>query len=299
MEEWSVINPPEGSLDIPTVDVSRIRRKYLDIPYATQSASQRLDIYLPSEGDGPFPTLIFIHGGAFVFGQKRDVQFLHAIEGINRGYAVVSVEHRVAFEAQFPSALYDFKAAIRFLRANATKYMLDGNRFASGGDSAGGYYAVMAAATQGNPAYEDFSMGNEAYSSNVKAVVSWYGVYDLLLQNNTPNGDPTLEDPEFPGIDQLLFGAPSKDIEGLMRFTNPLNFITTAFPPVFIQHGSDDQIVSVKQAYMLEERVRKICGAERVSMEIIEGCDHGGLDPRLYEQEYLVKAFNWLDRYLK
>jgi acetyl esterase/lipase len=133
--------------------------------------------YLPPEGDGPFPTIIFIHGGAFVFGGKRDTQFLHAIDGINRGYAVVSVEHRLAFEAKYPYPLFDVKAAIRFLRANAEKYKLDGDRFASCGDSAGAYYAVMAAATQSNPAFEDLSMGNASYSSKVKAVVSWYGVF--------------------------------------------------------------------------------------------------------------------------
>jgi acetyl esterase/lipase len=299
METWTVNMPPEGTMEVPTIDVTRIKRKFLDVPYATQSPNQTLDIYLPTEGDGPFPTLIFIHGGAFVFGSKRDTQFLHALGGINSGYAVVSVEHRLGFEAPFPAALFDLKAAIRFLRMSAALYKLDGNRFASGGDSAGGYYAVLAAATQGNPAFEDLSMGNAAYSSAVQAVVSWYGVYDLLLQYSGVKEDSPLNDPNFPDIYKLLLGAQPKDIPGLMYFTNPLNFITSGFPPLFIQHGSCDNTVPVKQAYMLEEKVRAVCGASRVTTDIVEGCDHGGIDPRLYEKQYADRAIAFLDRYLK
>jgi acetyl esterase/lipase len=178
METWSVIMPPEGVMDIPMTDVSRISRKYLDIPYASQSPTQKLDIYLPPEGSGPFPTIIFVHGGAFILGDKRDAQILQALTGINRGYAVASVEYRLAGEAKYPAGLFDVKAAIRFLRANAARYMLDGSRFALYGDSAGGHYIVMAAATQNNPAFEDLSMGSASCSSAVQAVASRFGVYD-------------------------------------------------------------------------------------------------------------------------
>ena len=299
MDTWSVILPPEGVMEVPTLDVSGIGRKYLDVPYASRSPAQKLDIYLPGEGDGPFPTLIFIHGGAFLFGSKRDTQFLHAIGGIMSGYAVASVGHRLATEAPFPAALFDFKAAIRFLRANAALYGLDGNRFASGGDSAGGYYAVLAAATQDNPAFEDLSMGNAAYSSAVQAVVSWYGVYDLAIQYASVPEDSPLRDPGLPDIYKLLLGASPNDIPGLLHFTNPLNFITESFPPVFIQHGSDDHTVPLRQARLLEEKVRAVCGDTRVTLDIVEGCDHGGIDPTLYERQYADRALAFLDRHLR
>jgi acetyl esterase/lipase len=234
-----------------------------------------------------------------MFGNKRDTQFLHAIGGINNGYAVVSVGHRVAFEAQFPAALFDFKAAIRFLRANAALYKLDGNRFASGGDSAGGFYAVLAAATQDHPAFEDLSMGNACYSSAVQAVVSWYGVYDFIAHNREDIQESPINDPNFPDMFKLLLGAHPEEIPGLMYFTNALNFITPAFPPIFIQHGSCDKTVSVSQAHLLEEKVRTVCGAGRVTLEIVEGCDHGGIDPRLYEKQYTDRALAFLDKHLK
>lgn len=70
---WTLIEPedPSGS---DMVDVSGVKRKWLDVPYAAQSPSQVLDIYLPERGDGPFPTYIFIHGGAFIAGDKQDVR---------------------------------------------------------------------------------------------------------------------------------------------------------------------------------------------------------------------------------
>ena len=307
MESWSIINPPEESREVPLIDVVTITRKYLDVPYAAQSPSQKLDIYLPGEGDGPFPTLIFIHGGAFVFGSKRDLQFLHAIGGINRGWAVASVEYRGAFEAQYPSPLFDLKAAIRYLRANAAKFMLDGNRFALSGDSAGGYYAVMAAATQDNPAFEDFTMGNAAYSSSVKAVVSWYGAFD-----NTARGEQSLKDlqppmnHDLPDIHKLWLGAQMSEISGLMHFTNPLNFITPNFPPVFVQHGSEDNTVPVIHAYQLEKKVREVCGSERAVVDILEGYDHGTygsrfqyMHPEWVNKEQQDKVFAFLNQHLK
>ena len=150
---WKLIKPedPSGS---DMVDVSGVKRKWLDVAYAAQSPSQVLDIYLPEEGEGPFPTYIFIHGGAFIAGDKQDLQFLLAADGINRGYAVVSVEYRKGFESKAPNGLYDVKAAIRFLKAHAGEYRLDPERFAIGGDSAGAYYAVFAAATAAIPAFD-------------------------------------------------------------------------------------------------------------------------------------------------
>ena len=82
------------------IDVSGIKRKWLDLAYADQSPNQKLDIFLPDEGEGPFPVYIFMHGGAYLFGSKRDAQLFHAIDGVTKGYAVVTVEQRLAGEIQ-------------------------------------------------------------------------------------------------------------------------------------------------------------------------------------------------------
>ncbi|NMA25554.1 MAG: carboxylesterase family protein, partial [Clostridiales bacterium] len=90
-----VINPPAGTFGAPQIDAQKTKRKFLDVSYASQSPNQLLDIYLPPEGSGPFPTLVYIHGGGFFMGDKRDAQLHCPYDGINRGYAVASVGYRL------------------------------------------------------------------------------------------------------------------------------------------------------------------------------------------------------------
>lgn len=300
---FKMIPGPGGQLADMVVDVSSIKRKWLDVPYASQSPAQMLDIYLPDEGDGPFPVLIFIHGGAFMFGNKRDSQFLHAIDGVLHGYAVVSVEQRLAPGTKYPYSLFDLKAAIRFLRAHAEEYKLDPERFALSGDSAGGYYTAMCAATQDIAAFEDKSMGNAEYSSAVQCIVTWYGCFNFLsMLPEEPEGGPAPVEagaPVMPDLHAVLLGAAPRDIPGLMYFTNPMNFVTEKMPPVLIQHGSGDMIVPVAQAYELYECVSRVCGKDRVEIEIFDGWNHGGFTLEWYEAKHHDHVYQFLDKHLK
>ena len=138
-----------------------IKKKILDIPYASQSPSQILDIWYPNqESEKPYPVIMHFHGGGFKFGGHREDSVEPMLRGTDRGYAVVSVEYRKSGEARFPAMLYDAKAAIRFLKVNAKRYQLDPDRIALWGPSAGGWIVSMAALTPGNPAFEDLTMGN-------------------------------------------------------------------------------------------------------------------------------------------
>ena len=109
----------------PAADISRIKNKWLDIPYANKSASEKLDIYLPDEGKGPFPVIISVHGGAFLGGDKADAQLNPMLQGLKLGYAVVSVNYRLSGEAIFPANIMDVKAAVRWVKANARQYKLN------------------------------------------------------------------------------------------------------------------------------------------------------------------------------
>src|SRR6186997_3549943 len=72
---------------IPKANTERIKNKILDVAYATKSGAQKLDIYLPEVGNGPFPVIVQIHGGAFRMGDKGDVQVNPSLEGLTHGYA--------------------------------------------------------------------------------------------------------------------------------------------------------------------------------------------------------------------
>ena len=114
-EQQAQCNELSGE-EAPYLDVSNIPLKNLEIPYADTSPYQKLDLYLPESGSSPFPLLIYIHGGAFSHGHKREPNFELFLRG-------------------FPAGLMDVKAAIRWLRANCEQYQFDPERFAVSGSS--------------------------------------------------------------------------------------------------------------------------------------------------------------------
>ncbi|NLT15617.1 MAG: alpha/beta hydrolase [Clostridiales bacterium] len=303
---WTLIEPddPSGS---DMVDISAVKRKWLDVPYDVQSPSQVLDIYLPTEGDGPFPTYIFVHGGAFIAGDKQDVQFLLAADGINRGYAVVSVEYRKGFESKAPNALYDVKAAIRFLRAHAAEYCLDPARFAIGGDSAGAYYAVFAAATSAIPAFDGPNPAHPEQSSTVQAVVAQCGCYDLLTLTPPPEVEANAPKEFVPGtvpvnLISIFVGVNLRLIPDLAALLNPMTFITRDFPPTLVQVGRDDAIVPCTESEHLAATIAARCGEARVRLEEFDGWNHCALNhivtPDWFMRSNMDRVFGFLDRNL-
>ncbi|NMA25896.1 MAG: alpha/beta hydrolase, partial [Clostridiales bacterium] len=124
------------------LDTSAIRRKFLNCRYG-EHRRQAVDIYLPNERNGPFPVIFFIHGGGWSGGNKRDAQILPFIGGVERGYAVIGVGYRLVPQIRYPDNLFDIKAALRWTAENAKTYLLDPERTALTGASAGAHLAMM------------------------------------------------------------------------------------------------------------------------------------------------------------
>ena len=304
---WTLIEPADP-LGSDMVDVSGVKRKWLDVPYASQSPSQVLDIYLPETGDGPFPTYIFIHGGAYIAGDKQDLQFLLGIDGVNRGYAVVSVEYRKALESKAPNALYDVKTAIRFLKAHAAEYCLDPARFALGGDSAGAYYAVFAAATAGIPAFDGPEPLYPEVPGDVRAVVAQCGCYDVLLFAPPPEVEAAAPKEFVPGqipvnLMSIFLGANPRLYPDLAVWLNPLTWITKDFPPTLVQVGDSDTVVPCTESEQLAAVIEQRCGKDRVRFEKNAGWNHCALNHIVtldwFQTANQDRVFAFLDQVLK
>nr|AHF25898.1 esterase/lipase [uncultured bacterium Contigcl_1539] len=280
----------------PDVDVSDIKRKYLDVPYAgTENPNQMMDIFLPEEGDGPFPALIQFHGGAFVGGHKRDSQCVYLFNGLLRGYAVINVNYRLIDEVIFPYPVYDTKAAIRFLRANAEKYCLDPTRFAVSGDSAGAYFAAMLGTSAGVEALEDRSMGAPDEDSSVQAVIGMFGLYDLILASQfTEDAPPMPSGVKIPNFADLFAGVNCREAKGIASFASPVSYVSKNCPPVLIQAGMEDEVVPYKSSVEFVERINAVCGEGRAVLQSIPGGKHG--DPAYESEEYEESRFDFLDR---
>jgi len=286
----------------PMIDTRRFRRKWLDIAYADRSPSQKLDIYLPDEGNGPFPVIVSLHGGAFMGCDKADLQILPMLRGLKRGYAVVGVNYRLSGEATFPALVQDVKAAVRWIRAHGAEHMLDGSRIAAWGCSAGGYLALMLGTSAGIPELDDPRLGNAEQPSDVQAVVTWYAPADFLAMDDQAEaaGLPAPKGQEHSGAnspESLLLGAKITEIPERVRAANPATYIRDGAPPFLLQHGTRDPVVPAQQSVEMAARLRAVLGPERVTLELIEGAEHADL--KFETRENVGRVLDFLDQHLK
>jgi acetyl esterase/lipase len=258
---------------------------YENVTYATQSPTQHLDIYLP-KGVAKPPLIVWTHGGGFVFGDEDFMKYDESAKllevFINNGIAVASVNYRLAQEAIFPAAGADTKTAIRFLRANAGKYGYDPKKFATGGDSAGSYLALMAAITgdQASP-FDNPKDPNLKTSASVSAVIDLYGNSDFfeMTSNNTKYPCDQSKNP-FPvanGNTHPWFGdTTNSKVQATMKSGGLYPYIKTSktLPVFYIFHGSDDCSVSPYDSKNLDKAVKAVNG--KSTLTIVPGAIHGG-----------------------
>jgi acetyl esterase/lipase len=272
-----------------------------DLAYAHRSPAQRLDIYWPAEGNGPFPVILSIHGGAFMGGDKRDVQLAPMLAGLRRGYAVVAVNYRMSGEAVFPALVHDIKAAIRWIRANATQFLIDSTRIAVWGGSAGGYLALMAGVTADVPALDDPALGNADWSCHVQAVVDWFGPTDFLRMDEQLAASGLLPPPEYAhsganSPESLLLGEQITESPELVAAANPETYLHCGAPPFLIQHGDCDDTVPCQQSINFAAKAQALLGEEWVTLEILPGARHA--DAAFATEQNVQKVLDFLDQSL-
>jgi len=298
--EWK---GPPGPLFFPprNMDTSRIQRKCLDLTYGDESPIQSLDIYLPDEGDGPFPVVVLFHGGAWMFGDKGDLQHLPMMAARECNYAVMCAGYPLSGEAKFPSQIRDCKAAIRFVRANAAKHHLDPQRIAAWGPSAGGHLAALVGTSPTVRELDDPTSVNAGVSCRVQAVVDWCGPTESFLKIDEEflqcgRGAPDHSEEDSP--ESRLLGVKITEVPEWVRMASPMTHITAEVPPFLVQHGELDPIVPVQQSVEFAAAITRIAGPERVTLEILPGVHHHG-DPAFETDENIQRVLDFLDLHLK
>jgi acetyl esterase/lipase len=278
------------------LDTSKITRKFLDCRYGNETR-QAIDIYLPSEGSGPFPAILFLHGGAWSGGYRRDAQILPFMSGVERGYAVIGVGYRLVPNIRWPDNLFDVKAALRHIAENAGAYMIDPDSIAIAGASAGAQLALMTAFTQGQAAFEGAPLGN---TCTIRAVIDQYGPTDFLRsdQQYDESGYARMSAPDSnePRAVDLMLGIQSSAIPNLMRFVNPIDNVHAGIPPVLIQHGLYDPVVPYQQSTELYEKIKAVAGPGKAKLYLSETLTHA--DPGFACQESVRVIFEFLDSLL-
>ena len=274
-----------------------MQRIYKDIEYAFQSVAQKLDIYLPSGTSGLTPVILWLHPGGFTMGDKSMVySFLDYF--LDRHYAVVSANYRLADEAIFPAQIYDAKAAVRWIRANTAKYDFNSVKIAAWGISAGSTFATLLGTSAHVRELEDLSMGNPDESSMLSAVVAFIGPYDFLNMDSqlVQQGFKPIHDTATSGLSQVIGGRLS-EFPDRCKAISPLSYITSGSCPFYLQHGTADEIVPYLQSVNLAEALIAVIGKDKVLLNLIENAGH--FDPVHYSPENMKKALDFLDKYLK
>ncbi len=254
-----------------------------DIPYAVVDGRELgLDLYMPKNVDNP-PLLVWVHGGRWLRRTKEDVFTLALVE---EGFAMASIDFRLAGEAVFPAQVHDIKAAIRFLRKKAATYGYDPTRIGIHGRSAGGHLTALVGVTNGHKELQGEVGKHLEQSSDVQAVVSYFGASNLtsILDQSTNFGLPLRA-----AAMAVLFGGPVEQKMELARLASAVFHVDASDPPLLLLHGDQDPQMPISQAHELHG-VYKEHGLP-VHFEVIHGAAHGTEEFFDEKRNALVAAF--------
>jgi acetyl esterase/lipase len=262
-----------------------IRRGILFAEVSEQKLA--LDLHLPG-GDAIRPLIVWVHGGAWRAGSRAEMP-LGAL--VRDGFAVASVDYRLSPVARFPAQVHDIKAAIRFLRSRAAEFRLDPKRIAIAGASAGGHLAALVGVTNGHRELEG-SVGVTAESSDVRAIVSFFGMSDFttILKQSTPHGLNV----RVPAL-QLLLGGQPDEVPELARLASPVFHVGAKSPPLLLLHGDQDPQAPINQSHELYGAYKQ--AGRTVHFEVIHGGAHGG--PQFYDATRLALVKQFLAEHLR
>jgi len=285
--ETSDDNTPPGfkhSYELPAKSIAKMKI-IEDESYSAIDSKMRLDIYLPKGVVKP-PLMIWVHGGGMVFGNENAVKYDESAKLlevlIKNGIAVASVNYRLATEVPYPKTGQDVKTAIRYLRINAAKYGFNPKKFAVGGDSAGGYLALMAAITGNQKSlFDDPADPNLKTSASVSAVFDLFGNANVLTMTENKIKYPCQNRDDF------AYGLDPKQSAWFGDVTLPENrervdsanlypFLSKnkELPNFFIFHGTADCSVSKYDSIELDKKVKALKG--KSVLKLIPGENHGG-----------------------
>jgi acetyl esterase/lipase len=253
-----------------------------DITYGVfNNTPVHLDVWENHAATGPVPTLVYFHGGGWVFGAKGGAPNLF-LPYIERGWDVVNVEYRMAGNSNAPAAVEDSRCALRWVYDNAQKYHFDLSRIVLTGHSAGGHLALITGMLPSGTDLDDACpQPPDAPVLKPAAIVNWYGITDV---------DDLLSGPDRETYAIAWVGSAANRHQ-IAKETSPLTYVRPGQPPVITIHGDHDPTVPYSQAV----RLKKALDQAGVKNELvtIPGGSHGG-----FSDEQTLRAFREIWKFL-
>jgi acetyl esterase/lipase len=237
-----------------------------DLVYARAGGIDlKLDVYRHCERPTGCPTLLQIHGGAWVIGSKNEQGLPLMTHLAARGWVCVSANYRLSPHATFPDHIIDIKRALAWIREHGPEYGADPDFIVITGGSAGGHLAALTALTANDPAYQP---GFEAVDTSVRGCVAFYGVYDFIDRHGIwPHG----------GLRKLLerrvMKASLAEARDAYESASPVSRVHPQAPPFLVIHGDRDTVVPVEDARRFVQAFREAAHA-RIAYAEIPGAQH-------------------------
>lgn len=231
----------------------------------------RLDIYQPNNTSAPTPTLLYIHGGGWVGGDRNSALF-HVVPYLEMGWAVVNVSYRLARVSLAPAAVEDCRCALRWVASKAKEYNFDVNKLVVTGHSAGGHLSLTTGMLPVSAGLDRQCPGKE--EPKVAAIINWYGITDVVDLLDGANMQQYA----------VTWLSSQPDREEIARRVSPLTYVRPGLPPVLTIHGDADLIVPYSHATRLHEALTK-AGVPN-QLLTIPGGKHGG-----FTREETLKIF--------
>ncbi len=240
--------------------------KIANVPYRRVAGRVlKLDVYRPREGTVGRPALLYVHGGGWTVGDKREqgLPLLHHMA--RNGWVCFTANYRLSPGATFPDHLIDAKAALAWIHEHGAEYGADPSFVAVSGGSAGGHLAALVGLTENDARYQP---GFEAADTSVEAVVPIYGVYDATNRFGAQSDQyvPLLMEP-------LVIKAFLEDEPDKFHEASPLDRVHADIPPFLVVQGDRDTLAPVVEARAFVEALNDQSTSRVLYMEF-PGAQH-------------------------
>ena len=251
-----------------------------NITYMTASGVElKLDFYRPAQAQGPLPTAIFMHGGGYRIGSRKEASVLNLMPYIQMGWNAVNIEYRASGIALAPAAVEDARCALRWVVRNAKEYNVDTDRIVVTGQSAGAHLALMAGLVADSAGFDRNCPGPEPLK--VAAVISWYGVFDYTTLVDDPKRDYAVT---------WIGGRPN--YKEVARRVSPMTYVRAGLPPVIAIHGDADPTVPYEQEVREIEALKK--AGNVAELVTIPGGGHGN-----FPREQSLRTWTVIEAFLQ
>jgi acetyl esterase/lipase len=251
-----------------------------DVVYASANNTPlKLDVWYPRDNSNPTPTLVYIHGGGWIFGSKEGSVY-QLTPYMEKGWRVVNVEYRMAGNSLAPGAVEDVRCALRWVFRNAKQYNFDTSKIVLTGHSAGGHLSLIAGMLPKGTDLDNRCYGDE--NLKVAAIINWYGITDV---------NDIIQGANLKNYAVMWMGSLENKTE-IAKKVSPLTYVRADLPPILTIHGDKDDVVPYSHATKLKTALDK--AKVKNQLFTVKNGGHG-----MFQQSDYAAAYDEIWKFLK